>query len=574
MGQTVRLNDAFKGYQYDQDKMRPPVETAEWVMGRFETLDHPVLAQVMRIDSGRLDIPVFVSMCAPEATAYTGTQKQMGKGATPDQARASALMELAERFSFFGFMKGDGFEIGPAEAVDGPLMDLSELCGAVGHPSDDVDRAVGHLRWTPFYWTWATNLTTGEGVKLPIDWFYAINEFNGPSAGNSLEEAILQGLCEIVERHVSAVVWHDNLSCPVIDESTIEDEVLLELLGKFRVQGVEVRLYDYSLNTGIATVAALAWDPVTHAEKKSEIVFTSGTATTPAKAAIRALTEVAQLAGDFNIWTDYKISALPKFKTLDEAAFVLKNEGEVSLSDLPDISDDNIKVEIERGVTALDKIGLRVYVVETTHPVLEVPAVYIIVPGAMFSDRTYDTNAVVHLARLLVRSDSPALAQRTIENLRADYPGTVYLPFFEAVSLISMGAFEPALQRLDLAEGRGPADDELAAVNVQRAVCLREMGDFEAALACLAKAKDLDASQIDIFQQEGFCLFKLERYKEAIESFYEAIRLDHGSAIDYANIGTNLRRLGRNVEAIAMYKNALELDPSLEYARQNLAEIE
>ena len=192
----------------------------------------------------------------------------------------------------------------------------------------------------------------------------------------------------------------------------------------------------------------------------------------------------------------------------------------------------------------------------------------------MFSDRTYDTNAVVHLARLLVRSDSPALAQRTIENLRADYPGTVYLPFFEAVSLISMGAFEPALQRLDLAEGRGPADDELAAVNVQRAVCLREMGDFEAALACLAKAKDLDASQIDIFQQEGFCLFKLERYKEAIESFYEAIRLDHGSAIDYANIGTNLRRLGRNVEAIAMYKNALELDPSLEYARQNLAEIE
>jgi ribosomal protein S12 methylthiotransferase accessory factor len=34
-----------------------------------------------------------------------GTKKQMGKGSTPQQSEASAVMELAERFSFFSFFK-------------------------------------------------------------------------------------------------------------------------------------------------------------------------------------------------------------------------------------------------------------------------------------------------------------------------------------------------------------------------------------------------------------------------------------------------------------------------------------
>ena len=31
----------------------------------------------------------------------------MGKGGTPDQSEASAVMELAERFSFFSFVKNE-----------------------------------------------------------------------------------------------------------------------------------------------------------------------------------------------------------------------------------------------------------------------------------------------------------------------------------------------------------------------------------------------------------------------------------------------------------------------------------
>ena len=50
-----------------------------------------------------------------------GTQKQMGKGGSPAQAEASALMELVERFSFFSFMHRAAF----LYATPGSLVEKS-----------------------------------------------------------------------------------------------------------------------------------------------------------------------------------------------------------------------------------------------------------------------------------------------------------------------------------------------------------------------------------------------------------------------------------------------------------------
>jgi ribosomal protein S12 methylthiotransferase accessory factor len=99
----IILKDAYKGFTLDQDKIVPPEETVERIKKKFEAVDLDILKSTLRIDSGRLDIPVFVSVCGEDAQAMTGTKKQMGKGATPAQAEASAVMELAERFSFFTF---------------------------------------------------------------------------------------------------------------------------------------------------------------------------------------------------------------------------------------------------------------------------------------------------------------------------------------------------------------------------------------------------------------------------------------------------------------------------------------
>ena len=103
MENRIILNDAFKRYTLDQDKIFPPEETVSRFREKLKEIDLDILEKTVRIDNGRLDIPVFFSLCGKDALSVIGTKKQMGKGGTPQQAKASAVMELAERFSFFSF---------------------------------------------------------------------------------------------------------------------------------------------------------------------------------------------------------------------------------------------------------------------------------------------------------------------------------------------------------------------------------------------------------------------------------------------------------------------------------------
>ena len=90
-----------------------------------------------------------------------------------------------------------------------------------------------------------------------------INEFNGPSAGNCVEEALSQGICELVERHVSSQVSHGLLETPGIRLDSVTDPLCRQLLEKYKKHGIEVYASDFTLDTGIPTVAVLAWDPST-----------------------------------------------------------------------------------------------------------------------------------------------------------------------------------------------------------------------------------------------------------------------------------------------------------------------
>jgi ribosomal protein S12 methylthiotransferase accessory factor len=60
MAECFRLQDVFKSYTYDQDKVRSPEETVAHVRERFAGVDLDILDKTMRIDSGRLDIPVYI----------------------------------------------------------------------------------------------------------------------------------------------------------------------------------------------------------------------------------------------------------------------------------------------------------------------------------------------------------------------------------------------------------------------------------------------------------------------------------------------------------------------------------
>lgn len=573
MNSEIVIRDCYKSYRYDQDKARQPEETVHWVKERLGQMDMKILGKTMRIDTGRLDIPVYISLCGEDATRFTGTKKQMGKGATPVQSEASAVMELVERYSFFSFIQRSEFPLLRYRDVADEAIPVAMFLRSVHDDSTSADAVRRMLQDVPLRWAVAHNLTHDTDQLVPIDWFYLINEYNGPAAGNTLEEAVLQSLCEVVERHVGSIISHEGRSTPIIDLESLKDPAAVELVDKFRRNGIQLFLRDFSLGTGIPSVGALAYDPATFPHK-SEIVFTAGTTSNPEKSLCRALTEIAQLAGDFESRTSYR-PTLPKYASLEEAAYLMENHSErVAICSLPNLEDDNLRIEIERSVQALQGIGLEVLVINVTHPELGIPSVYTIIPGAHFLDHTRDTDFPQHAARTLLRTLPAARALPHLQKLLERFGPRYDLTFFLAHSLELEGQCEAALSLFQRALEQQPTPREIASIHVHMASCRKEMEAFEAALEDLQAAEQHNNELKEIYNLRGYCLFKLKRHEEAIAAFERAIEIDPGSAIDYANIGSNLRELGHKEEAIKCYRMALELDPDIEFARDNIRKLE
>lgn len=567
----ITLRDGFKTFRHDQEKVRAPEETIQWVRGRLENLHLRLLAKTLRIDSGRLGIPVYISLCGPDAAALTGTQKQMGKGATPAQAEASALMELVERFSFFSFMHAQRFLEAPMGALDGAATGPEVLLKSVHDAETPMARVQAFLQECPMRWVPGRNLTKDRDQWVPIDWFYLINEYNGPAAGNTLEEALLQALCEVVERHVGSVISYERRLTPAIDLESVRDEAARELLGKFHGCGIRLFVRDFSLNTGIPTVGVLAYDPQTFPHK-SEIIFTAGTTSHPEKSLCRALTEVAQLAGDFENRTTYK-PTLPKYGSLQEAAYLTAAERTIAIGALPDVSDDNLRVEIERAVHALSRLDLDVLALNVTHEELGIPSVYVIVPGAHFLEHTRHTDFAQHMARTVLRSLDPPQALEQLTRLAGLFGERFDLTFFTAHALERMERYEEALALFEKSLRQNPDPRELASIYVHIASCRKDLGRYDDALDALEEAEKINSGLKEIYNLKGFCLYKRKEHMKAIEAFEKAIEIDPGSAIDYANIGSNLRELGHVREALRLYEMALELDPTLDFARDNAEKL-
>ena len=568
-----KFQDVFKQYSHDQDKAVSPEQT----VARFKHLlaqnKMDILDEIVRVDKGRLGIPVYFSVCGPEARAVIGNYKQMGKGATPAQSQASAVMELAERFSLFSFYRNpDNFTRMPLSALKEPWMGFDQIARSVGDTSEDLSVAAEFFGDLPLQWTWAYNLTENQAQMIPFNWFWTINQFNGSSAGNCNEEALCQGICEVVERHVSALISSNRIKPPQIRIDTIEDPVALELIGKYRAAGIRLWLSDFTLDMGIPSIGALAWDPSTF-PGKSEIVWTAGTMPSAAKALCRALTEVAQLAGDFNSGGNYIASGLPKFQSLDAADYVMTPEKSVDLACLPDLSDNNFRIEAENCIGALAERGMTTYVVDVRHPSLTIPAFYTIVPGTRFRERAANSSVAMIVAKIIADTFSADQALGRLAHFNTRLPGKYFIHFYMGQIHLNQASHQNALDCFNEALRYNPPAEDLASVYTYLGLCYKEMERYDAARQALEKAHHVDPERTDTLNLLGFCHYKLQAHDEAIACFEKLVAMDPSSAIDYANIASNYRAMGKKAEAIRYYKLALALDSSIEFARDHLSQM-
>lgn len=567
------LKDVYKGYTLDLDKAVPPTETVNRFKEKLKTIDLDILEKTFRTDNGRLDIPVYMSLCGKDAAKIVGKHRQMGKGGTPHQAEASAVMELVERFSIFSFSKNtNNFTIGRYRNLKERALAFKNIAKSVHDSSQDLENARDVFSNLSLNWARAANISLDREVLIPFDWFFSISQFNGSAAGNCMEEAILQGICEVVERHVSSVISRNRLEVAGIDLTSVTDPLALELIHKYYRAGIELYASDFTLDMGIPTVAVLAYDPSTFPEK-SEIVWTAGTATSPQKALIRALTEVAQLAGDFNTGSCYEPSGLPKFANLAEADSVTHPRQKVSVLSMPDLSNDNMRLEIKNCMDALLKKDLQVIVVDVTHPELEIPAVYTIIPGAHFRERAAATSVGMFSAKLIAEKSDPEQAITRLLKMDEVLPHRYYIKFFLGLSHLSAHQPSKALKYLEKALTLLPEEQDIPSIYSYMGMCLKELENYEKAIKVLEKGVRYDNERTDIYNLMGFCYFKLKKHEKAIQCFKKVLQINPVSAIDYANIASNYRDMGDHQKAVHYYQLALELDPTIEFAIENLQKL-
>ena len=568
------LHPCPKGFTADLDKTRDPAQTVAEARAALAQSGMDVLAETRRVDTGRLGIPVYMSVCGEHARKIMPTRKQMGKGSSPAQAEASALMELVERFSFFSFWEDadlPSLTWSEAEARFGTdLIPVEWILHSVADPATK-QAARTALDLVPWRFAEATDLAGERPLWVPIAWFKKLNEFNGSCAGNSMEEALLQGVCELVERHVCCLWDRTRPQTPTIAPQSAKDPVLRELLAKFAAAGVRVWLKDFSLGMPVPTVAALAYDPATF-PLQSEIVFTAGTASSPEKAAIRALTEVAQLAGDFITESNYEASGLPKFLRMEDTAWV--EEGpEVPIQSLPSITCDDITEELRAVARGLAQLGHPPLAVATTHPRLGIPTAYTFAPGLLFRERTPRASVGLFVGRILAEEMEPETATAGLQTLESLWPDAPYLPFFRGLVALREGDLPRAAQLFAQAEPLQEDADDRGLAAFYQAYALTQEGRWSEAIPILDRAIDACPEVKEYYNLRGVAYFKESQYAAAAANFELALELDSGSIMDLANLGVCHKLLGHTDLARDILTRALAIDPSLDFARQHLTEL-
>lgn len=571
----IQLRPCPKSYTRDQDKATTPAETVQRVRERLASLDISVLAETRRVDIGRLGIPVFLSVCGADARAVMPTRKQMGKGASLEQAQASALMELMERYSFFTFwrdmprmVEATWSEAG--ERFGDALMPIEEVLHSV-HDSlapEAAVRALDLLRWKFFP---ATDITNGREVWLPLDWFKKLGEFNGSSAGNTEEESILQGSCELVERHVCCIIDRTRPTLPTIDPASSEDPVLRGLVTAFERNGIRLVLKDFSLGMPVPTVGAIAWDPATFPER-SEIVYTAGTSSSPVKAAIRAITEVAQLAGDFCTGACYEASGLSKYESHEDIEWLLAGPV-VNLDTLPSIEAHDIRDELMALCRGLATQGYTLYSVSTMNPAVQVNTHYNLVPGFQFRERDRNASLGLFIGRILSEEADADTALAGLGVLEELYPGAHFLPFFKGMLALRAEALDEACGFFERAEPLQPDADAKGLAAFYGAYVRTLQEDWQGALPGLDRAVAVCPEMKEYFNLRGVCHFKLKDFEQAARNFESVLHLDKGSVVDLANLGLCNKFMGKLERAEELLAAALEIDPGLDFARRHLEEL-
>ena len=205
------------------------------------------------------------------------TMFSYGKGVTKELARASGYAELMERLQSGYLCPGkitysDAKEMTRTELLEQSgvyLQKMAENVAAAEHKPFSADKLLDNAfsygdRSTtdaiPFY-----NANDGSKVYLPETMISKLYSSNGLAAGNSCEEALVQGFSEVVERYCHCRIIRERIVPPTVPKTYLAQfPTAYSIISAMEEKGYTVIIKDCSLGEGYPVVASAVIDPKRH----------------------------------------------------------------------------------------------------------------------------------------------------------------------------------------------------------------------------------------------------------------------------------------------------------------------
>ena len=406
-------------------------------VARFRRHVSPLTGVVSRLERIEADLPLNTNYYATHNFSWPAetfnelraglSSGSFGKGSTGEQGEASALMEAIERYS--GIFQGDeirvkrrfaDFPSGDAIPPNKVLLfsDAQLRQGRAPTPGPDDGEAIpalfdrsADIEWSP---VWSLRDERFKYVPTSLLYFFYRGpvtfaaDSNGCAAGNTLEEAIVQGFLELVERDAYAIWWYNQLQRPELDLSQFDDSYVRDLRNKLAETGRRLWVLDVTSDLGIPTFVA-----ITHwvQNGRENIEFGSGAHFDTRIALLRALTELNQFLslGLMGGGTGEKSSL--------DGITPLRLQGHPYLTPSgnplvhPDVGSKfghlDTREQVMTCVRLAQRARLDFLVLDQTRPDIEVPVVRVIVPGLRHFYRRFGLGRLYDVPVKLGLRDQP-----------------------------------------------------------------------------------------------------------------------------------------------------------------------
>jgi ribosomal protein S12 methylthiotransferase accessory factor len=333
-----------------------------------------------------------------------------GKGTTDIQAKVGALAEALERLSMINpdaaelrsrrIARYD--ELPPGSAIAPPEL-LHYSSRQYADYQATCERDTLHRvppPWDPekpIAWTTAWSLRDDALRYLPAQLCYrddpggagearySFGDSNGFAAGTSLEDALLQGFFELVERDAVAVWFYNKIERPRVELESLDNPYVRQVQIALDGFGRDLWVVDLTHDLGIPVYAALSGrrDP----RPRPDLVMGFGCHRDPRIALDRAVAELIQL-GNFALSLGDEIPPSQGYDliqwltgaTLETQAFMLARK--LPATKLPaSPKPTTLKDELERCVRVCAQRGLDFIVRDYTLPDIKLPVGRVFVPG-------------------------------------------------------------------------------------------------------------------------------------------------------------------------------------------------